>query len=167
MHCFSQLDGLMHCFSQLDGLIYTANLCLFNVIVLNTKGNVKTSLMPLKSYYNLQSPETQLKIRQDNKQKAGVYLILNKINGNFYVGCAITNRINMRFRNHLIHRTGNNAPLNRAINKYGLENFSFHIVEYYDGLVHKENLKQNHLKLLERETFYISTLKPLYNILVF
>ncbi len=134
-------------------------------ITLNTKDHIKIQITPVKSYYNLNLIETQLNIQKENRQKAGIYLVVNNINGNFYVGSAITNRINTRFRNHCIHLKSSNKPLLRAINKYGIKNFSFHIVEYYKGLIFKENLKLSYLKLLERESFYISSLKPIYNFL--
>jgi hypothetical protein len=41
------------------------------------------------------------------------------------------------------------------------------ILEYYPGIILKENLKKSHIKLLELETFYISKYNPPYNILKF
>lgn len=136
-------------------------------ITLNTKNHNKINITPVKSYYNLHLISTQLNIQKENKQKAGVYIVVNNINGNFYVGSASSNRINTRFRNHCIHLKSSNKPLLRAINKYGIQNFSFHIIEYFNGFVKKENLKLNHLKLLEKESFFISHLKPIYNILTY
>jgi len=154
------------CFNVFDG-VYKLHLCCIAPlpITLNTKDHIKINITPVKSYYNLHLTETQLKIQKENSQKAGVYLIVNNVNSNFYVGSAITNRINNRFRNHCVNLKSSNKPLLRAIRKYGIQNFSFHIVEYFKGFVHKENLKLNHLKLLELETYYISSLKPIYNIL--
>ena len=145
---------------------YSYSYCCIYTITVNTKGNIKRDITPVKSYYNLHLIETQLKVKNENKQKAGVYMVVNNINGNFYVGSAITNHINTRFRNHCVNLKSTNKPLLRSIRKYGIQNFSFHILEYYPGFVHKENLQSNHLKLLERETFYISSYKPIYNILV-
>lgn len=125
----------------------------------------KMIITPVKSYNNLHLKETQYSILTDNKQKSCVYLIYNKINGNCYIGSATSNRINVRFRNHCIHHTGGNKPLTRAIHKYGLNNFSFHILEYFPGFVQKENFKKSHLQLLELETSYLLTYKPIYNIL--
>ena len=119
----------------------------------------------LKCYDNLHKPEIQLQILNENRHKAGVYAVLNKINSKLYIGSASSNRISVRFRNHCIHKTGGNVPLTRALNKYGLESFCFGILEYYPGFVHKEDLRRSHLKLLERETYFISLLKPEYNIL--
>lgn len=135
-------------------------------ILLNSKDGVKLNIKPIKSYDNLHLKQIQYDIVKDNKQKACIYLIYNKINGNSYIGSAISNRISMRFRNHCIHNTGGNKPLTRAINKYGLNNFSFHILEYYPGFVIKENFNKNHIKLLELETSYLLKYKPIYNILL-
>ncbi len=117
-----------------------------------------------KKYNDLHLTKTQLKILQENKFKSGIYLIKNKINGKFYIGSAITNRISVRFRNHCIHGTGSSI-LNKAIKKYGLENFTFYILEYYPGFIHKENFKKGHLDLLAIETKYINLFNPSYNIL--
>jgi group I intron endonuclease len=118
-----------------------------------------------KKYENLHLISTQLKINKDNKHKSGIYLIFNNINDKYYIGSAITNRINSRFRSHCLNKTGGSLLLNRAINKYGLENFTFYILEYYPGFVHKEDLKKAHLALLKIETNYINLLNPEYNIL--
>lgn len=117
-----------------------------------------------KKYENIHKQEVQEAIRAENRNKAGIYMILNNVNNNRYVGSAATDRINVRFRNHMIHRTGakNTAA---AVAKYGIENFSFYILEYYPGIVKKENLSTAHVGLLELETKYIKELKPEYNIL--
>lgn len=116
-----------------------------------------------KIYDNIEKIETQLLILNENRRKAGIYLIYNKINNNFYIGSAITNRINVRFRNHMIHGTGSKIT-NKAVKKYGIENFKFAILEYYPGIIAKENLKKGHLLLLERENYYINKYSPIYNI---
>jgi group I intron endonuclease len=136
-----------------------------HTLLINSKNGNTIKIIPIKSYYNLNLCETQHRISKDNKQKAAIYCVYNEKNGNCYIGSAATNRINVRFRNHCINKTGSNKPLTRAINKYGIENFSFHILEFFSGFVHKENLKKNHLKLLELETSYISRINPIYNIL--
>lgn len=117
-----------------------------------------------KIYDDLHLITTQIKIRDENRHKAGIYKIYNKINGKYYIGSAITNRINTRFRNHMFHGTGN-SNTKKAIKKYGLVNFKFIILEYFPGIILKENLKKNHILLLERENFWINLLNPPYNIL--
>jgi len=117
-----------------------------------------------KIYDDLHLISTQIRIRDENRHKAGIYMIYNKINQNFYIGSAITNRINTRFRNHMFNGTGN-SNTKKAVYKYGLENFKFVILEYYPGIILKENLKKSHILLLERENFWIQLLNPTYNIL--
>lgn len=119
-----------------------------------------------KIYNNLHLLEVQNKIKDDNRNRAGIYMIMNNINKKIYIGSAITNRINVRFRNHLIHLTGSKL-IRLSVLKYGLENFSFFVVEYFPHLVKKENLSALHLKLLERENFYLKKLSPHYNVLNF
>jgi len=117
-----------------------------------------------KLYTDIHLLEVQHKIKDENRHKAGVYMILNKINNKKYIGSASTNKINVRFRNHLFNQTGSKL-VSAAVVKYGIENFSFYILEYYPGFVKKENLSAAHIKLLELETSYIQLYKPEYNIL--
>jgi group I intron endonuclease len=85
---------------------------------------------------------------------SGVYVITNSQNGHQYIGS--TKNFLTRFYDHKkrlesgIHR---NKHLQNAWNKYGSKCFSFSIVECCDAS-----------KLIEREQFYINTLKPEYNI---
>lgn len=117
-----------------------------------------------KSYIDIHLLEIQNQIKDENRHKAGVYMILNKINNKKYIGSASTNKINVKIRNHMIHQTGSKL-VSVAVAKYGIENFSFYILEYFPGFVKKENLSVAHLKLLERETYYIQLFQPEYNIL--
>lgn len=117
-----------------------------------------------KLYKNLHLIETHLKIKNENRNKSAIYCVLNSLNGHKYVGSASSNRINTRFRNHCIHGTGSGL-VKKAIDKYGLHNFYFLILEYYPGLVLKENFKKSHLSLLSLETHYLKLLSPEYNIL--
>lgn len=116
-----------------------------------------------KIYDNLNRLETQLLIREENRQKAGIYILYNNKNEKYYVGSAITNRIYASFRNHCIHGSGS-AITNKAIKLHGLENFSFIIYEYYPGIIKKDNLKPENLKLISRESSLIEELLPAYNI---
>lgn len=109
-------------------------------------------------FLNLQNPDVQLEIKNLCHGKSGVYLITNLKNNNRYVGSAITqklsqNRLYIRFRNHFfnIHKP---FPIRRAIKKYGVAFFSWEILEFTE----KENTRA-------RETYYIKTLQPEYNIL--
>ena len=116
---------------------------------------------PRKIYENLELLSTQLKIKEENRNKSGIYLIENKINNKIYIGSAIANHINVRFRNHCIHGTGN-IMLKRSINKYGLENFRFIILEYHSGFVHEKGDKKGQLSN-EKKCRFIDIRDGLYN----
>ena len=91
----------------------------------------------------------------DNSNKSGIYRWVNNISKNTYVGSAInlSKRLNRYY--HKSELTKKNArPINQALLKYGHSNFSLEILEYCS----KDNL-------LERENYYLDTLKPEYNIL--
>lgn len=76
----------------------------------------------------------------------GIYKITNKINGHLYIGQSID--IENRWTRHkwsaFNEEATKNYPLYRAFRKYGLENFTFEIIELCD----KEGLK-------EKEIYYI------------
>lgn len=83
----------------------------------------------------------------------GVYLITNKINGKKYVGQA--QNVKRRWRDHRNPKL--KQPISSAIRKYGVENFSFDVLEFCDIS-----------RLNEVETHYIKSMKCLapdgYNI---
>lgn len=81
-----------------------------------------------------------------NCQRFGViYLITNMINGKSYVGQTIQKLSKRLYQ----HRTGNKGYLDRAIQKYGWENFAHIVLE--------ENVPREMLD--EREIFWIALLK--------
>lgn len=84
----------------------------------------------------------------------GIYKILNNITGDFYIGssCNLKQRKNTHFRS-LRKGTHHSIILQRAVNKYGIDNFIFEIIE---------NCKKE--KLIEKEQYYFDLLYPLYNI---
>ena len=53
--------------------------------------------MPVYSYEYLQLETTKIKILNDTKGISGIYLILNKITLDYYIGSASTNRLYARF----------------------------------------------------------------------
>ena len=111
-------------------------------------------------FEDLQLQETKNKINEYSKNKAGIYLILNKITLDYYIGSASTNKFYSRFYKHLISLIGSKIVKN-AIRKYSINNFAFIILEIFPEEVNKENNK----KLLNIEDFYLKSLLPNYNIL--
>lgn len=81
-----------------------------------------------------------------------IYIYTNKINGHQYIGQ--TNNLQNRFRGHKSDSFNPNShsynyPLHNAIRKYGLENFSFEVLE--------SNLTQEQAN--EREKYWIAEKK--------
>jgi group I intron endonuclease len=107
--------------------------------------------------------ESRSDILLNIKDKGGVYMFFNLINGNCYIGSSIN--LARRFRIHLsslgynfCKRKGLSVklPLPLAINKYGPNNFVFLILQYCDR---REDV------CLGLEQHYLDLYKPKYNLL--
>lgn len=80
----------------------------------------------------------------------GVYKILNRKNGKFYIGSSID--VEKRFSSHkkeLIAGTHNNKHLQNAWNKYGEDSFEFLVIEEVSDINELRN----------RETYYLQSTK--------
>ena len=119
-----------------------------------------TNLTPIYSYENLHLNDTKNRILSESKGLSGIYLILNKITLDYYIGSASTGRFYARFTNHLIYFKGSKI-VKFAVWKYKLSNFAFLILELFPEIVTKENNK----KLIDREDLYLKKFLPNYNIL--
>lgn len=117
-------------------------------------------IIPIDWWSNLDNTEVRSNINKHLKSKSGIYIIINKITCNYYVGSGSTNRLYTRFSNHLLYYHGSKL-IKKSVIKYGLNNFIFAILEYYPYEITKLNNKE----LLALETSYISLLSPSYNIL--
>ena len=85
----------------------------------------------------------------------GIYKIRNKINGKIYIGQSI--KIEERWKSHILNSrqekiTDSSQVIHKAINKYGVENFEFSILEECDEA-----------SLDEREIYWISVYDSYYN----
>jgi group I intron endonuclease len=96
----------------------------------------------------------------DTRGLSGIYLILNKVTLDYYIGSASTGRFYARFSNHLFNFHGSKVVKN-AVKKHGVSSFAFLVLELFPEIVNKENNK----KLLDLEDFYLKSLLPNYNIL--
>jgi group I intron endonuclease len=121
---------------------------------------IDKNLNPVICFEDLQLQETKEILNEYSKNKAGIYLVLNKITLDYYIGSAATSKFYSRFYKHLISLIGSKIVKN-AVRKYGISNFSFIILELFPEEVNKENNK----RLLNIEDFYIKSLLPNYNIL--
>lgn len=91
----------------------------------------------------------------------GIYQIRNLVNDKIYIGSAI--HLTRRWAYHVFTMRRNKSCcriLQKAWNKYGEDNFLFEVIEEV----------KDKTKLLEREQFYLDTLKPFdergYNICI-
>lgn len=112
------------------------------------------NLRPVK-IYNLKSNRVEL--LKEEREKSGVYYLINNINGHSYLGSSIN--LSSRMRNYLNNtflksKQNVNMPIVKALLKYDQSNFSFLILEYADTE-----------SLAIRETYYITLLTPYYNVL--
>ena len=61
------------------------------------------------------------------KNKAGVYMFFNLINGNSYIGSSFN--LERRFREHLSNCSKGKLPLYKSFRKYGINNFVFLVLQ--------------------------------------
>ena len=118
------------------------------------------NINPVLHFDNLHLHSVRQEIYNKVKGLSGIYIIINKINRNYYIGSASTNRFYSRFSNHLIYYRGNKI-LKHSVQTNGLNNFVFAILELFPYEVNKENNKD----LLYLETSYLQKYAPYYNIL--
>ncbi|KKL58802.1 hypothetical protein LCGC14_2221720 [marine sediment metagenome] len=91
---------------------------------------------------------------------SGVYKITNPVNGKFYIGSADDIRVRWQaHRYNLLIRKIVNTHFSCALEKYGLENFSWEILEEID-LSGVEDKKHKRLFLKYLEQHYLDTLMP-------
>ena len=101
--------------------------------------------------------QDRVNIIKQEKDRSGVYLLINKINNHTYVGSSIN--LASRMRNYLNKaflksKQNINMPITKALLKHDTENFSLLIIEYREPAF-----------LTARETFYIAQMVPYYNVL--
>lgn len=121
---------------------------------------IEKELNPVYFYEDLQLDEVKKKISFETINLSGVYMVLNKVTLDFYIGSASTGKIYSRFYRHLISFNGCKI-VKFAVKKYKLTSFAFLILELFPEIVTKENNN----KLITLEDFYLKTMLPNYNIL--
>ncbi len=126
----------------------------FEKLFSNVAGSL--SFVPVKVYNNMLTDKDN--ILNDFNNQSGIYLIHKIVNGTQYVGSA------SNFRKRLSayyypNRLMDNRYISNSIIKYGHNNFSLVIVEIVT--TNKDDLKKT---ILEREQYYIDTIKPVLNI---
>jgi group I intron endonuclease len=125
-----------------------------------TKFISEKNLNPVFIYEDLSDKTVKSRVLNDTRGLSGIYLILNKVTFDYYIGSASTGRFHARFSNHLFNFHGSKVVKN-AVKKHGISSFAFIVLELFPEIVDKENNK----KLLDLEDFYLKSLLPNYNIL--
>jgi len=100
----------------------------------------------------------RLEITKNNKNKSGIYCLVNLLNGNFYLGSSknLSNRLRCYLNtNYLLNKKKILiCPIAKALLKYGKSNFAVFIIDYIEF----ENLRN-------MESYYIKKFKLYYNVL--
>lgn len=125
---------------------------------LNNKLGSQDKILNLKTekvYDNLK--KDRINILKEQRDKSGVYCLINKVNGHTYVGSSMN--LASRMRNYLNKaflksKQNANMPITKSLLKYDYSNFSLWILEYVESEF-----------LISRETFYIANIIPYYNVL--
>jgi group I intron endonuclease len=76
-----------------------------------------------------------------------IYKISNIVNGKTYIGQTVQQNPKMRWYDHCARtRKGVNHPLCNAINKYGMENFIWEVIDHASSLDALNMLEQHYVK---------------------
>ena len=127
----------------------------FSSKYLNNKEDNIDNLKPIYVYNNFK--ESRSLILKQEKDKLGIYCLVNNVNKHTYIGSSIhlANRIKNYLNPAFLKSKQNiNMPITKALLKYDTHNFSLWILEYVDI---------NDISI--RETYYITSVMPYYNVL--
>lgn len=93
----------------------------------------------------------------------GIYKIVNKVNGKFYIGS--TRRLTERKREHFtkFKEGKGNSIIRNAVKKYGIDNFEFIVIENFYFWKDADTNYINEI-LTSREQYFVDLLFPEYNI---
>lgn len=90
-----------------------------------------------------------------NDDSSGVYLITNKLNNKRYVGQSINLKKRLKKHLYLTEEERYNAPLYKAIKKYGIDNFTLEILYKTKD----RDFRKVRIELDEKEKYYINKYK--------
>jgi group I intron endonuclease len=144
------------------------NLTYLNYLSLPTAMSVRLSdilkkqnIKPVAVFEKLHTTKTRNKAKESLQDLAGIYMILNLVDGNsFYVGSATSNRLYTRLMKHLYYKKGN-VLIAASVKSLGLKNFAFIVLDIFPFKIKDKT----NLTLLSLEQYYIDLIKPNYNIL--
>lgn len=128
----------------------------------NNDKNKTIEFLPIVTYDNADTDK--IKILNDNKDKAGIYMWKHNESKNTYIGSAIN--INKRMKNYYsINHLENNKTMYicNALREHGYSTFSLYILEYID--INNLSKAESKLRILEKEQHFLDNFLPKYNIL--
>lgn len=118
------------------------------------------NLSPTYRYDYLSDSTVKTRVYNETKPFAGIYLILNKLTMDYYIGSAYTGKLHARFINHLFEFKGSKI-LKNAVKEHKISSFAFMVLELFKTTVDQINNKN----LIDLEDYYLKSLLPNYNIL--
>lgn len=112
--------------------------------------------------FNSINAQNRVIVKQKYNKVAGIYMWLNNINGRCYIGSSINlySRMNNYLSPYYISRTKEKMAICSSINKYGIEQFSFAILEK----IELDNTVELKDMLVKQENYWFNIVKPSYNI---
>jgi group I intron endonuclease len=107
----------------------------------------------MQNYINLNNKFVQKRILRDNRNKIGIYMLINLTNDKTYIGSS--SNLSSRLFKYFNKKSLNNKKMliNLAILKHGLKKFSLKILEYCPAEI-----------VFVREQYYVNMYSPEYNI---
>lgn len=117
---------------------------------------IPSSILIMKNFfiYKFNPPLDWINIRDLVKNKSGVYVFVNNVNGRMYVGSAVCLYSRLRDYYQEWYQNRTNTLIVRAMKHHGISNFTIGILELTDKL-----------GAVEAEQKWIDAIKPEYNIL--
>jgi len=147
-------NNCCYSFFGISLVTYYLLICFFGITTLFGIDSVLllAAIVPIKSYSNAEADKD--KIIKENKDKSGIYMFENTINGKRYIGSSENLKRRFSYYFYINYLLKNNSMyICNSLIKYGYCNFSFTILEYCEPD-----------KCLIREKHYLDLFKPEYNI---
>jgi len=113
-----------------------------------------------KTYVNLHEQAAMDLIKKDLRGQSGIYAFKHNSSNKMYIGSS--NNLAKRFQEHLQGRSSN-IHLQRGFNKYGLENFTFIVLEFCPNTMNLP-LEVHNKVLVKLEQKYLDLIDEKYNI---
>lgn len=111
------------------------------------------NIKPIRTFADLNITANKIRALKTLKSYAGVYIIINHVTKDFYIGSARLGNLYDRILDHLFYRTGN-KPIASSLKDHGLQNISFTLLE---------SIQDTEI-IYKKEAEYLIILTPTFNI---